>query len=118
MESVQKLILVLMVVTAFLALGLTGLIRAGDLDAPAGPYDPASAMYTLEDVYNRQDNGAAGSKRTGGFTEPASAPGSTGHTVDEIMGKAPAADNAKRCDAGGGIKRQDILGAADRWELG
>ncbi len=58
--------------------------RAGDLDAPAAPNDPASAMFTLEDVYHRIDNGAAGFKRAGAFVEPSSGPGSTGHTLDQL----------------------------------
>ncbi len=39
--------------------------HAGDLDSPAAPGSPASAMYTLEDIYNRLDSGAAGAKRSG-----------------------------------------------------
>jgi len=62
----------------------------GDLDSPAAPGDPGSAMYKLEDVYNRLDAGTPGAKRSGAFAEPGAAPGSTGRTVDEIMSKAPA----------------------------
>jgi len=51
-------------------------------------------MHTLEDIYNRLDTGAAGAKRGGGFMEPAAGPGSTMHTLDEIMAIAPAADNS------------------------
>jgi hypothetical protein len=40
-------------------------------------------MYTLEQVYQRLDTGAESSKMTS-FTEPASGPGSTMHTLDEI----------------------------------
>lgn len=77
-----------------LALGLllAGSARAGDLTAPAGPDDPGSAMFTLEDLYQRLDSGAPGALRTGPFTEPTSGPGSTGHTLNEVMGKAPATD--------------------------
>lgn len=66
---------------------------AGDLDSPAGPGVAGSAMYTLEDVYNRLDTGAAGAKRTGAFTEPTAGPGPTGHTTDDIMDVAPAVDD-------------------------
>jgi hypothetical protein len=51
-------------------------------------------MYTLEDIYNRLDEGTAGEKRTGAFKEPAVGPTvGTGHTLNEIMDKAPVSDN-------------------------
>lgn len=43
---------------------------AGSLTPPAGPSDPTSAMFYLEDIYNRLDSGAAGARRTGDFSEP------------------------------------------------
>ena len=58
---------------------------AGSLDSPASPSDPASAMFTLEDIYKRLDTGTATAKRTGGFTEPTAGPASTGHTLNEVM---------------------------------
>ena len=63
-------------------------------DAPAGPNDDASAMFTIKDIYNRLDTGAAGTKRTGGFAGPAAGP-SVGvmPTLNDVMGKAPDADN-------------------------
>jgi len=68
---------------------------AGDLDSPAAPTDAASAMYTLEDLYNRLNSGAAGSKRVGAFAEPGAGPtAGTGHSLDDIMGLAPAIDDA------------------------
>lgn len=72
---------------------------AGSLDSLAAPGDAASAMYELEDVYNRLDSGTPGTKRDGAFTEPSAPPGNSGHTVDEIMGKAPAT-NANAAVAG------------------
>ncbi len=66
---------------------------AGSLNDTGAPDSAASAMYTLEDIYNRLDTGAAGAKRTGAFTEPSAGPASSGHTLDEVMGKAPTADN-------------------------
>jgi len=48
-------------------------------------------MYTLEDLYNRLDLGTAGAK-TGVFDLPAGAPGAYGHTLNEIMAKAPTQD--------------------------
>lgn len=61
---------------------------AGSLDSPAGPTEPGSAMYRLEDVYNRLDTGAPGAQSV--FAEPGAGPGSTGHTLNEVMAKAPA----------------------------
>ena len=60
---------------------------AGELEPTAAPDNATSAMYTLEDIYTYLDTGVAFSKRTGGFTEPASAPGPTGYTLDDIHGK-------------------------------
>jgi hypothetical protein len=80
-----------------LVLGMTSLfsmpLLAGSLDSPAAPTDASSAMYTLEDIYNRLDTGATAVAPTGGFTEPVSGPGATGHTLTEVYQKADAAMN-------------------------
>ena len=68
-------------------------VWAGSLDAPAAPGSSSSAMYTLDGIYNRLNSGAAGAKRSGAFTKPSAVPGSSGHTLDEVMGKTPTADN-------------------------
>jgi hypothetical protein len=90
MRKGKKALSVLALITAFVAVGLVlpGLARAGDLEPPAGPDDPASAMYTLEDIYNRLNDNTTATKRAGGFTGPAAGPGSTGHTLDEIYERA------------------------------
>ncbi len=52
----------------------------------------SSNSYQLEDIYNRLNEGTAGSQST--FTEPSSGPGtSTMNTLNEIMSIAPSADN-------------------------
>ncbi len=57
---------------------------AGNLDQTAAPTDPASAMFTLEDIYQRLLNGTAGTKRTS-FAGPTAGPiAGTGHTLDEV----------------------------------
>jgi len=66
------------------------LASAGNLDAPAVASSPSSAMYTLEDLYNRLNDGTPGVKRAGAFAMPANPPGSAVHTANEIMAKAPA----------------------------
>jgi hypothetical protein len=100
------MLMVLVLVPAFAPGGV-----AGDLEPPAGPDDPGSAMYTLEDAYNRLDTGAAGVKRTGGFTEPSSAPGSTGVTLDQVMGMMPAADDID------GAAPEDVAAGKTYWGL-
>ncbi len=87
MKKQKKSILVLavMVVFIFTGLFLPGLVVAGDLGPPAAPTEDASAMYTLEDIYNRLNENTIATKRTGGFTEPPPGPiSSTGHTMDQI----------------------------------
>ena len=65
--------------------------RSGSLDDPGAPTDPASAMYTAKDLYNRMAFGTNAPKRAGAFTEPAAGPtAGTMPTTDEIMAKAPA----------------------------
>ncbi|MCP4576614.1 MAG: DUF1566 domain-containing protein [Deltaproteobacteria bacterium] len=86
-------------------------VSAGDLDPPAGPSDAGSAMFTLEDIYNRLVSGAAGAKRTGAFREPTSGPGATGHTLDEVMAAAPRVDDTN----GAGVA--DVLDGKTFWGL-
>ncbi|MDD3146738.1 MAG: hypothetical protein PHD82_05505 [Candidatus Riflebacteria bacterium] len=74
-------------------------VMAGSLTPPAGPSDPASSMYYLEDIYNRLANGTPGARRTGSFSEPAGAPGSSMHNLNDIMSKAPAADTLGATDS-------------------
>ena len=63
-------------------------VSAGSLDDPAAPTSPASAMYTLEDIYNRLNSNTQATKREGAFTEPSAGPSSSGHTLDEVYEKA------------------------------
>ena len=90
------------------------MLDAGDLDPSVSygpPSDAASAMYTLEDIYNRLNAGTEGAIRSGGFADPTSV-GSTMHTLDEIMGAAPPyADNTGRADDG------DVCSGLDYWAL-
>jgi len=83
---------------------------AGNLDQTAAPTDPASAMFTLEDIYQRLATGATGTKRVGPFANPTSGPGATGHTLDEVMGKAPAVD-------AGGASPADVAAGKKFWGL-
>ena len=85
MKKRQKAILVLAIITFFGALSVffPGLVCAGELEPPDGPDDDASAIYTIEDLYDYLETGVAGARHTGDFTEPVSDPASTGRTLDE-----------------------------------
>jgi len=87
-------------------------VWAGNLDSPAPPSEAGSAMYTLEDVYNKLDTGADATKRTGGFAEPGAGPSAgTGHTLDQVMGKTPAKDNTN------GAAPADVADGKTFWGL-
>jgi len=99
------------VMAVVLAVMMAGAAFAGSLEAPAAPDDPASAMYTLESIYQRLATGAAGATRVGPFAEPDSAPSPTGHTLGDVMSKAPAVDNVK------GAKPEDVKAGKTFWGL-
>ena len=83
-------------------------VLAGSLDSPAAP--GATSSYTLENIWNRLNAGTAGAQST--FTEPAAGPGTeTMHTLNEIMAKAPAADNTN------GATAANVLNGATFWGL-
>jgi hypothetical protein len=70
-----------------------GILLSQAMSALAGNLEPSyppesTSFYSLQDIYNRLDTGAAGAQST--FTEPISSPGSTMPTVNEIMAIAPA----------------------------
>lgn len=103
-------------ISLFLLQGLMTLLNvspasSGELDSPADPTDPASALYTLEDIYFRLTTGATGSKRSGGFTEPSEGPGDVGHTTDEIMDTAPLLDDTN------GASPEDVQTGKTFWGL-
>ncbi len=80
-------------------------------DSPAGPDDAGSAMYTLEDIYNRLNTGAEGTKGTG-FTEPSAGPDAiTMNNLNEIMLLAPAEDNMY------GAAPDDVVQGKVFWDL-
>ncbi len=84
---------------------------AGDIEAPAAPTASGSAMFTLLDIYNRLHAGMEGAKRPGAFTGPASGPGSTGKTLNDMMAEAPSVDAASGADVA------DVLASKKFWGL-
>ncbi len=83
---------------------------AADLNDSGSPSSPASAMYTLDDIYNRLTAGTQGAKRTGGFNGPSSGPASSCHTLNELMDAAPKADAA-------GAVSAEVLTGKEFWGL-
>jgi hypothetical protein len=76
------------VLVSGLALGLSAASAwAGNTNSPAAPDNAVSAMYTLDDIYNRLTTGATTNKEV--FAEPASGPGSTMHTLNDIYEAIP-----------------------------
>jgi hypothetical protein len=69
-------------------LSSVAVVLAGNLNPAGGPTEASGQMYTLEQIYDRLDSGANSPKMTA-FAEPDSGPGSSMHTLDEIMAKAP-----------------------------
>jgi hypothetical protein len=81
---------------------------AGSLEPPGPPESTFS--YSLEDIYNRLDTGAAGTQST--FTEPATGPvAGTMHTLNEIIAIAPAIDDTN------GANQANVLAGKTTWGL-
>lgn len=64
-------------------LASVGIVLAGNLDPTEGPTGTNSQMYTLAQVYERIDTGAAATKMIS-FTEPTGAPGGTGYDLNDL----------------------------------
>jgi hypothetical protein len=108
MTTYRKASFLCPVMVILMLLGLPAYVPAGDLDSPTAP--AATSSYTLENLYNRLNDGTAGSQST--FTEPAAGPTvGTMHTINEIMGKAPAVDDAN------GAAAPDVLSGKTYWGL-
>jgi hypothetical protein len=103
----KYILIVLSVVAAMAAVAVV--VSAGDPDTPPGP--PAStSSYTLEDIYDRLDTGAAGTQST--FTEPSEGPPTgTMHTLNAIMSVAPSVDDIN------GATQAQVLAGRTAWGL-
>lgn len=92
---------------------LPTLARAGNLEPSASPTNPASAMFTLQDLYDRAAVGAVATKRTGGFAGPSGGPtNGTGRTIDEIMAVLPSP-----ADVQGSAQPGDVPSGLTFWGL-
>ncbi len=81
---------------------------AGSLDAPSAPGSTNS--YTLDAIWNRLNDGTDGAQST--FTEPgATPPAATGHTINDVMTKAPVKDDTN------GAAPADVLLNKTFWGL-
>jgi len=81
--------------TKYILIGLVGIVvgvllasvvvvLAGtNFDAPSGPTDSLSQMYTLAQIYARANNGIAATKMIT-FTEPASGPAATMYDLNAL----------------------------------
>ncbi|VEN72606.1 conserved exported hypothetical protein [Candidatus Desulfarcum epimagneticum] len=71
------------------ALFIVSPVFAGDVQPTAAP--GAHSTYSLEDIYNRLDNGAPGSQKT--VNDQDYGPATGGKTINEVMGAAPVLEN-------------------------
>ena len=100
----------------FLAGIVSSAAFAGDME-PANP--PAStSSHTLEDVYNRLNDGTAGSPKN--YAGPAAGPAPTGKTLNEVMDKAPQKDDTNGATADNVAQGKKFWGlntATGQWGL-
>jgi hypothetical protein len=92
-------------------LSSVAVVLAGSIDSPGPPdSDGVQQMYTLEQIYDRLNEGTAATKMTT-FTEPGSGPGSTMNTLNDVMAKAPAPDNTD------GATKAQVANGNKYWSL-
>jgi len=88
---------------------LPATVFAGPLDSPAPPTDPASAMYSLDDICNRLTTGAAATPTP--FNLPPSGPTDIGCSLNDIMNRAPIKNNAT------GAQPSEVISGKQYWGL-
>ena len=105
MQRIERIIIVVLLI----ALMWVWNANAGTPAAP-GTAPGSTNWYTLETIYNRLNAGTTGSPSA--FTEPSVAPGTgTMYTLNEVMDKAPAADNTNGAVPG------EVLSGKTYWSL-
>ena len=107
--KIRRVMLVVVLITLLTA-GMAYAAVSGGLEPADGPTDELSQMVTLEQIYDRLDTGAEETKMTT-FTEPLAGPGGTMHTLDDIMGAAPAVDDTN------GLTAADVASGKKFWGL-
>jgi len=97
----------------FVAAFVSAPTLSASLDSPAAVTNASSAMFTIEDLYNRLNAGTAGTKRTTVFTEPVAGPGVTAadHDLDEVMAIAPSVDDTN------GATAAEVLNGKTFWGI-
>jgi hypothetical protein len=116
LDEMKKLMVVALTLMVMLFFGAISF--AGSLDDTGSPTSTSSAMFTLEDIYDRLGTGAAGTKRPGAFVEPSSGPAPTGHTLDEVMGLAPTVDDTNGAIPAGVVSGKTFWGLkSGNWGL-
>ena len=106
MQFNYKRTTIVLAVALILSLLVTFSVLAGNIDSPSAPTDPASQMYTLENIYDRLSSNGNSVKATT-FTEPLATPYSTMHTLDDIY----ALSYPARVQATGQTECYDTAGA-------
>jgi hypothetical protein len=99
---------IILVLTFGIASLLLSPVYAGDINPPNGP--DANAMFNLENVYQRLIDGTPGNMHTG-FANPTAGPGSTMHSINQIMEKLPAKDDAN------GANPEHVMAGKTYWGL-
>ena len=90
MATTRASAMTLIVVAGLVASARSWGAGLGTVNANAAPTNPASAMWTLDQIYNVLDTRTTNvAKRAGAFTEPNAGPtNGTMHTLNDIMGLA------------------------------
>ncbi len=97
-----KQVLVVAAFVAVIALSFSvGRLSAGSPEPPGGPNAASAQMHTLEQIYQRINNGGTAVPAMTGFTEPNSPPGTgTMHTLEDIYTRLGTSAHVPRTTAG------------------
>ncbi len=77
------------------AVGMVGMVMAGNIDSPGAP-SAGSGMYTLKQIYDYLSAGTAATKQAS-FQGPTAGPAGTGYTLKDVY--AAVATPFPQCDA-------------------
>lgn len=101
-----------------LGLLLPATVTAGSLNAPAGPGSQNVSRYTLKNIYDRLQDGTAGTPLPASpFAEPPTGaisptiPGTSDYPLNDIMGLLPSLDNTN------GAQQSEVCNTKTFWGL-